>query len=381
MKAIKCVKQEYALTEEINFLLSSFRDMVNQCLKIGIESNLTSMKSLSMKAYHNIDYKGYTAYKLCAISATAGILSNYRKALRKAMKKDRTINVPHASRLLLKTSYGFKIEKNILKLPRGDRTYIEIPLNHHTIAELSQDGVQANNITLTEKELIISYSKEVQEIAPKAIVGIDRNLENITTSGSHIQKYDISEIPQMKQTYKQIKASFKRNDHRIRKKIYTKYGKRQTERTKQILHEVSKCIVAEAKATDSAIAMENIKDIRNLYQKGNGQGRNYRGRMQGWQYGEIQRQVEYKARWEGIPTIYINARGTSSNCSICGERLSPNVQRSLQCMNCGIIIDRDVNASINIQNKGLAWLASSKGIVGEAVIRNPVNAIRQEVIQ
>src|SRR2546428_11317110 len=83
--------------------------------------------------------------------------------------------------------------------------------------------------------------------------------------------------------------------------------------------------------------------IRKLYRKGNGQGTTYRARLNSWSFYELQRQIEYKARWEGIPVAYVAARGTSVNCSICGSRTYPNGRRTLFCANCDISIDRDVN--------------------------------------
>ncbi len=104
----------------------------------------------------------------------------------------------------------------------------------------------------------------------------------------------------------------------------------------------------------SLLVPEEIRGIRKLYRKGNGQGTNYRARLNSWSFFELQRQVEYKARWEGIPVAYVTARRTSVNCSICGSRTTtyPNGRRTLHCSKCGISIDRDVNAARNILAKG-----------------------------
>src|SRR5437667_6551330 len=73
----------------------------------------------------------------------------------------------------------------------------------------------------------------------------------------------------------------------------------------------------------TAIVLENIEGIRSLYQKGNGQARKYRGRMNGWSFGKAQRQIEYKARWIGLPVIRLSRRETRGSrlaCTRCGER-------------------------------------------------------------
>jgi len=98
--------------------------------------------------------------------------------------------------------------------------------------------------------------------------------------------------------------------------------------------------------------MEDLKGLRKLYRKGNGQGSNYRARLNSWSFFELQRQIEYKARWEGIPVVYVAARGTSVTCSTCGSRTYPNERRGLHCAECGTTVDRDVNAARNILARG-----------------------------
>src|SRR5207302_3370692 len=103
-------------------------------------------------------------------------------------------------------------------------------------------------------------------------------------------------------------ASFKRDDTRIRGAIASKYGERRTARTGHLLHTTTKTIVSLAVQRREAIVLEDIRGIRCLYRKGNGQGRKYRGRMNGWSFSEAQRQLEYKARWRGLPVIRLFRR-------------------------------------------------------------------------
>lgn len=84
MRAVKSVKQNYIATPEILSLLEEFRKMVNDCIRIGLAENITSMQSLSKKAYHQLKrYDIPTRYRLTAISKATGILRNYRKTLKK----------------------------------------------------------------------------------------------------------------------------------------------------------------------------------------------------------------------------------------------------------------------------------------------------------
>ena len=67
---------------------------------------------------------------------------------------------------------------------------------------------------------------------------------------------------------------------------------------KQIIHIVTKNVVQDAKHKKHVIVFEEIRGIRRLYRKGNGQGTSYRGRMNAWPFHEVKRQVEYKAAWK-----------------------------------------------------------------------------------
>ena len=68
---------------------------------------------------------------------------------------------------------------------------------------------------------------------------------------------------------------------------------------------------------------------------------------------EIRRQLEYKCNWNGIELVIADRFYPSSKtCSCCGNikkdlRLS---DRTYICEKCGLIIDRDLNASINLAN-------------------------------
>ena len=374
LRAIKTVQQTYTPSKDLLDLLEQFRKMLNDCIRIGLAENITSMKSLSQKAYRELsEYDTPSYYKLCAISKAAGILRNYKKACRKKGH----VKDPYARRLQLVTCYGFKIKNDKLLLPLRHRLSISIPLNPHTTSTISHPGLTVRSITLTESRLAITYVKVSVPIHPKGAIALDRNLNNVMSAASDalVLSYDLTKATEIKAVYREIKSHAKRNDHRVRRRIFVKYGRRERNRVQQILHQTSKCIVEDAKKKQYAIAMEKLTGIRKLYRKGNGQGCDYRGRMNSWSYAELQRQIEYKARWDGIPVIYVNPRGTSARCSICGSGMKPEENRKLKCRSCGFTVDRDVNAARNILARAVRFAAvapASEAMV--AVQRRKVDA-------
>ena len=63
----------------------------------------------------------------------------------------------------------------------------------------------------------------------------------------------------------------------------------------------------------------------------------------------------YSAESAGAVVVSINPMHTSQKCSKCGSikgdlKLS---ERIYHCSSCGLIIDRDMNSSINIRNMGM----------------------------
>ncbi|VUT26534.1 MAG: Putative transposase DNA-binding domain protein [Candidatus Methanolliviera sp. GoM_oil] len=51
---------------------------------------------------------------------------------------------------------------------------------------------------------------------------------------------------------------------------------------------------------------------------------------------------------------FVNPKNTSQECSNCGEIIKKSLaQRVHKCPFCGLVIDRDENAAINILKKGL----------------------------
>jgi putative transposase len=73
--------------------------------------------------------------------------------------------------------------------------------------------------------------------------------------------------------------------------------------------------------------------------------------------------IAYKAAWAGRQYVAVNPAYTSQDCSSCGHRqplsLADLANRTYTCPCCGIVLDRDYNASLNILRLGQQSLASA----------------------
>ncbi len=233
------------------------------------------------------------------------------------------------------------------------------------------------SFTLTSSTVSLCIAREVPEKTCDGMVGIDRNLRNLTIGDEEtVVHYDMSRTVMIAETTRRVLASFKRNDARVRRQIGSKYGGRRRNRTLQIVHRTTKRLVTDAFQNRKALALEDIRGIRHLYRKGNWHGRSFRGMMNGWSFGEAQRQVEYKARWIGLPVVRLSRRetmGSSVTCPRCGERLQSDKHhaRELWCQECGVWMDRDVVAVVNLSRRGRLRFDRSKGGAAEALKGNP----------
>ncbi len=81
-------------------------------------------------------------------------------------------------------------------------------------------------------------------------------------------------------------------------------------------------------------------------------------RDQGW--AEFLRLLGYKAEDAGVQVVRVPPGGTSQGCSTCRTSVSkPLSERTHRCPNCGLVVDRDVNAARNILRLGLSRQATT----------------------
>ena len=79
-------------------------------------------------------------------------------------------------------------------------------------------------------------------------------------------------------------------------------------------------------------------------------------------WGEFLHHLTYKAEWAGRQVVTVNPRYTSQRCSGCGRLVpKPLSQRLHSCPHpdCGLVLDRDHNAAINILNLALYQCGST----------------------
>lgn len=77
---------------------------------------------------------------------------------------------------------SYKIEHDIIRIPTESAKYLFIRLTRYVCNKIK--GTKLGNLTITDDKIILSYSKDVPEQRPTSFIGIDRNLNNVTTYNS-----------------------------------------------------------------------------------------------------------------------------------------------------------------------------------------------------
>jgi putative transposase len=346
VKSVKAIRIGYYASEELSSLFEEFRLMCNDAIRIAVKEEPRSRFRLIELAYHRLNEHGlYTHYILSACEVAFSMFKNPKR------RSD-----PYIRRRFIKLgSQAYTLNHLVLRIPTRPRHFIYLTLraSDYHLSFVDDPGLKRGSITLTDSTLAVAFSRETVEIEPRGRIGIDVNERNVTWSDSSgvVVQEDTSAVAELKERYKAVRAKIAQRtskDARTQKRLLSKYGKCEKDRTSQFIHRITRRIVEHAKTNGHAIVMENLKGIRKLYRKGNGQGTSFRGRMNSWMFREIQRQTDYKARWEGNPVYYVNPRGTSRKCPDCGSSLVELEGRRLWCPLCKKSEDRDVVASKNL---------------------------------
>jgi putative transposase len=116
---------------------------------------------------------------------------------------------------------------------------------------------------------------------------------------------------------------------------------------KHILHDISHHVTADLRPKTVV--------IENLNVSGMAKNRYLSKAIYDAGFAELRRQIEYKAQWHGVEILLADRWFASSKtCSACGcikDDLAL-ADRIFKCADCGTVIDRDLNAAMNLAALG-----------------------------
>ena len=240
--------------------------------------------------------------------------------------------------------------KRIITLPklkevkfRGYRTTKEI-VGKIKSATISKDGNKYFVSILVE----VPFTK--YSINPTSIVGLDLGIKNfiVTSNGEKLKnevKINEKRLKGLQKWLSRCKPGSK-NRYKVKLKIQRLYLKIRNAR-KHMIYKLANNILKE----NDIVAVETL-DIKSMYQV-----HKIAKHLKNLPIREFIRVLKYKSNWLGKKVIEINKYYPSSQCcNRCdykNEEVKDLSVRKWACPKCGMIHDRDINASINIMFEGL----------------------------
>lgn len=346
-KSIKSVKFGYTGTPATKILLAKFRDMVNEALRIGMAENIEGRLRLRDRIYREFQsgYDVSSRYPYCVAEVAWSILKKHRRWHRP----------PRATRLMLKVdSENYTLNHGLLSIPfkKGERLMIPLRYGEYQRSFLVDSGLKRGSLTMTESNIIISFSSWCTPHVAATRIGVDLNMKSLVCSDG--SKYDLSTVSRLHTEYGVRRREFYARhpgDHRLMKKFAG--SRRERERVRQELHRVARKLVDRAKSGRQAVVLERLDNFRRD-QRSRVVSRKARRRLSVWPYRLLQTFITYKATWEGVPIEFVSAAFTSKLCSFCGylNRDLKLTEREWRCPSCGAALDRDLNAAVNIERRG-----------------------------
>lgn len=184
----------------------------------------------------------------------------------------------------------------------------------------------------------------------QAIVGIDIGIKTLMV----ISDGTVYENP--KALRKNLKRLKRMQRGLSRKQKGGNNRQKQKNRVARLHYRIS-CIRKNAihQATTEIVRKYGRIVIEDLYVKGMLKNDKLAQSVADCSFGEIRRQLTYKAKWNCKELVVADRWFASSKtCSYCGvkKKILKLSERTFKCDNCGKEIDRDLNAAINLANYG-----------------------------
>jgi putative transposase len=180
-------------------------------------------------------------------------------------------------------------------------------------------------------------------------VGVDLGIKDLATfsdgvvtpANQHLKK----NLRKLKKAQRRLSKKRKGSNRRAKAKLrVARLHKRVTDQRKACLHDL----------TDKLTATYHTICIEDLNVKGMVQNRKLARCISDAGFGMFRQFLQYKAALRGNQVVVVDRFFPSSKtCSACGNvKEMPLAERTYVCDSCGISIDRDLNAAINILTYG-----------------------------
>jgi IS605 OrfB family transposase len=196
------------------------------------------------------------------------------------------------------------------------------------------------------------------------VLGVDLGRTDIAHT-SEGDNWNGQQLNRIRDHYSKLRAALQRkaskgtrsSRRRCRELLQRLSGKERRFQT-WVNHRISKAIVSRAKATNSAVALEDLTGIRERVNQ-QPRSKTERRRANSWAFYQLRQFLEYKARVAGVSLVLVPPAYTSQTCHRClhihpEQGKSYRSGKSFKCGHCGWEGDADLNGANVIALLGAA---------------------------
>ncbi|ADB57831.1 RNA-guided endonuclease InsQ/TnpB family protein [Archaeoglobus profundus] len=333
--------------------METFRDAVNDWIDVAWKHKIAD------RTLHEIAYKELRQKYRNLYSNSLQDAMNWAIQIVKTELKLNPNKKPEFKTLMISfKNVDFKFENNGFVIPlNGKRVYVPVYVPKKYYKWLVNGKFGRLYFKEEDGEIYAYLTVKVEDkpvYEPKSWFGVDLGVHNLAVvadeRGRKILRFDGEIVNRYKELLEKERARRQKRQMKEFNNKEHKYGCKHRSFSRYVNHVVSKEIVRKAKEYKACIVLEKLRGVK---RRGARKPKRVRKLLHRWSYHDLIQKIKYKAKLEGVPVIEISPRNTSKTCSNCGfvyKRFKD--QRLFHCPKCGIIIDRDLNASINIARKG-----------------------------
>jgi len=223
------------------------------------------------------------------------------------------------------------------------------------------------SVNWTARTLIFTNAPlPVKRQSTGSVVGIDRGVSHTLTTSNH-EHIDIpKENAGTRRQYNQLQRKLARQD-RTNEARGERTAKFSSNRRKRTVAELKRIASKEARRREDWVHQTTTKlvrehdlivfedlSVRNMTRRGKfKRGLNRAILQQNWSM--FLTTLQYKAKLAGVEVVLVNPAYTSQACNACGHIAKENreSQAVFRCVKCGHEANADVNAALNILERGL----------------------------
>jgi len=194
-------------------------------------------------------------------------------------------------------------------------------------------------------------ASEATPLETQDVLGCDLGIVRLLTD-SDGAFYSGAATESARRRHAHRRRNLQRNGSRAAKRKLHAISGSQARYQRNVNHVISKHVVAKAKDTLRAIALERLDGIREGITV---KRRRQRARHANWAFFQLRSFIEYKAALAGVPVILVDRYHTSQTCPKCGsaEKANRVSQAQFLCRSCGLAGNADHIAALNIRARAL----------------------------